>query len=223
MRIEILLLLALARGVSAQTIPLDPASLKTQNVTAERATWKGRAAIRLTDTGAQNLPDGARLAIVPGAEFQDGIVEIDVAGDTKPGLPPVFRGFTGLAFRVSADGGRYEAFYLRPKNGRSEDQEQRNHSAQYISTPEFPWQRLRAETPGRYETYTDLVPGEWTKMKIEVHGAKARLFVHGVEQPALIVNDLKHGNSKGGTALWVGPGTVAYFANLRLTKQDAEP
>lgn len=214
-----LLLIALARGAAAQTISLDPASLQIHHVTAERATWKGRAAIRVTDAGAQNLSDGARLAIVPGVEFQDGIVEADVAGDTKPDLPPVFRGFTGLAFRVSGDGARYEAFYLRPKNGRSEDQEQRNHSAQYISNPEFPWQRLRAETPGRYETYMDLVPGEWTNMKIEVHGAKARLFVHGVEQPALLVNDLKHGVSKGGIALWIGPGTIAYFANLRVTRQ----
>ena len=52
----------------------------------------------------------------------------------------------------------------------------------------------------------DLVPGEWTKVKIQVLGDKARLFVHGVEQPTLLVNDLKQGQSKGAIALWVGPG-----------------
>jgi hypothetical protein len=108
---------------------------------------------------------------------------------------------------MSSDGSRYQSFYLRTKNGRSDDQLQRNHSAQYISVPEFPWQRLRQETPGKYETYVDLVPGEWTKVRIEVDGEKARLFVNGSEQPSLIVNDFKHGPSKGAVALWIGPGT----------------
>ena len=96
---------------------------------------------------------------------------------------------------------------------------QRNHSAQYISHPEYPWQRLREETPGKYETYVDLVPGEWTKVKIEVKGDKARLYVNGAEQPVLLVNDLKHGKTSGNLALWIGPGVVAHFANLRVTGQ----
>jgi len=37
-------------------------------------------------------------------------------------------------------------------------------------------------------------------------------------QPVLIVNDVKSGPSgKGGVALWIGPGTVAYFRNLVVT------
>ena len=62
-------------------------------------------------------------------------------------------------------------------------------------------------------------PGEWTKAKIEVGGAKAQLYVHGAEQPTLIVNDLKHGVSKGEIALWVGPGTLAHFSNLKVTSR----
>jgi len=95
---------------------------------------------------------------------------------------------------------------------------QRNHSVQYICEPEFPWQRLRQETPGKYESYVDLIPGEWTPIKIEVRGDKARFYVHGSAQPTLIVNDLKHGHSKGSIALWIGPGTVAHFSNLRITR-----
>ena len=53
----------------------------------------------------------------------------------------------------------------------------RNHSVQYISFPEFPWYRLRKESPEKYETYADVVPGEWTKVRIEVKGNRARLFV----------------------------------------------
>ena len=55
-------------------------------------------------------------------------------------------------------------------------------------------------------------------MKIEVQGDRARLYVHGAAQPALLVNDLKLGASaKGAIALWIGPGTVGHFANLRVT------
>jgi hypothetical protein len=84
--------------------------------------------------------------------------------------------------------------------------------------PEYGWSRLRSETPGRYESYVDLVPGEWTKIKIEASGVKVRLYVNDSSQPVLVVNDLKHGDSEGAVALWIGLGTEAYFANLRLLK-----
>ena len=71
-----------------------------------------------------------------------------------------------------------------------------------------------------YESYADLVPGEWTPVRIEVNGNKARLFVNGTAQPALIVNDLKLGASASGpVGLWIGPGTVAHFANVRITEK----
>jgi hypothetical protein len=84
--------------------------------------------------------------------------------------------------------------------------------------PEYEWSRLRREAPGQYESYADLVPGEWTKIKIEVSGVTARLYVNDAPQPVLIVNDLKHGDSEGAVALWIGLGTEAYFANLRISK-----
>src|SRR5438128_889946 len=143
--------LACLAHAQTRTIPLDVASLKVNNVKAEQVTWKDRAAVRLSDTGAEDLSDGARYAIVSGTDFQDGVIEADITGDTLPEKStPLYRGFAGIAFRMAADG-KYEAFYLGPKNGRSEDQEQRNHSVQYISIPEFPWRRLRKETPSRYE------------------------------------------------------------------------
>src|SRR5579864_4355464 len=194
---------------AAIILPIDPSKLQLKHVRAESVTFKGQKAVRISDAAPTDAPDGERFAMVSGTDFQDGTIEVELTGDTLPGAPPEFRGFTGIAFRASADGSKYEAFYLRPKNGRAEDQLQRNHSAQYIANPDFPWQRLRQETPGQYETYVDLVPGDWTKVRIEVHGGKGRLYVHGAEQPTLVVNDLKHGASRGSVALWIGPGTVA--------------
>jgi hypothetical protein len=151
------------------------------------------------------------------ASFQDGMIEVILAGDTAPDAPPRLRGYVGIALRVTPDGSHFEYFYIRLKNGRPEDQLQWNHSTQYISIPGFPWEKLCSETQGKYESYVDLVPGQSTKFKIQVVGRSARLYVNGAEQPTLIVSNLKQPLSKGGIALWVGPGTVAHLADLKIT------
>ena len=205
--------------VKTTTIPLDsPSEMQARNVKAEQVTYKGRKALRVTDTAAATVQDGERLVVMSKTDFQDGVIEIELTGEPGANAGEGARGFVGVAFRVSPDAAKYEALYLRPTNGRADDQVRRNHSTQYISFPDFPWQRLRKEFPEKYESYVDLVPGEWTKMKIEVRGDKARLYVHGATQPTLVVNDLKHGQSQGQLALWIGPGTVAHFANLRVSK-----
>lgn len=223
------LLLPSLSGVSVvsqtptQTVLLDaPADLKLRNVKAEQVTFKSRKALRVTDAAPANVGDGDRLASLPKTAFQDGVIEIDLAGEVAPNAIEGARGFVGVAFRVASkppgEVAQFECFYLRPTNGRADDQVRRNHSAQYVSFPDFPWPRLRKEFPEKYESYVDLMPGEWTKVKIEVRGTQAKLFVHGAAQPSLLVNDLKLGESKGAIALWIGPGTLAHFANLRLTQ-----
>jgi hypothetical protein len=77
---------------------------------------------------------------------------------------------------------------------------------------------MRKEWPEKYESYVDLETGAWTHMRIVVSGTTARLFVHQVTQPALVVNDLKLGTSDGGVALWIGAGTEGYFANLQVSR-----
>jgi hypothetical protein len=202
-----------------QSFPLGSTDgLKLVNVKAEPVTFKGRKALRVVDAAPAGTGDEGRLAVLSKTEFQDGVIEVDLAGEPAQGAPEGARGFVGIAFRVAADESRFECIYLRPTNGRAEDQVRRNHSVQYISIPGFPWPRLRKEFPEKYETYVDLVPGEWTKVKIEIQGDKAKLYVHGAQQPTLVVNDLKQGQSKGAIALWVGTGTVAHFSNLRIQK-----
>jgi hypothetical protein len=123
----------------------------------------------------------------------------------------------GVAFRVAPKSLAYDCFYLRPENGRAEDQLRRNHSTQYISHPDFTWDRLRTEQPGVYESYVDLEPGAWTRVRIAVKAGEARLFVHGAEQPTLVVKDMKRPPTRGLVALWIGPGTEAFFRNLTIT------
>jgi len=216
---SLLVAAALLAPAYSQSIPLDStAGMKRIQVKAEPATFKGRKALRVADA-APGAADEGRLALLSGTAFRDGTIEVELAGEPGPAAMEGARGFTGIAFRVAADASRFECFYLRPTNGRADDQVRRNHSVQYISIPGFPWPKLRKEFPEKYESYVDLVPGEWTKVRIEVQGDKARLFVHGAVQPTLLVNDLKQGASAGAIGLWIGPGTVAHFADLRVTKK----
>lgn len=206
---------ALFAGQKSPGLALD--KLELHNVEAKPVTYLGRPAMRITDAAPEGLDDAGRFAVVPGTSFQDGTIEVNLTGNTAPNAPENQRGFVGVAFRTTPDRSHFECFYLRPKNGRSNDQLQRNHSAQYISMPGFGWQKLRMESPGRYESYVDLVPGQWTQVKIQVAGSRASLYVNGAAQPTLMVNDLKQPPVTGAVALWVGVGTIAHFSSLKVT------
>lgn len=196
---------------STRTFPLASlAELELHHVEADLVDYHGRRAVRLVEgEEASNA-----IAILSGSDFRDGVIETEIAGAPRKGAPQDMRGFVGIAFHVQPHGSQYECFYLRPTNGRADDQLRRNHSTQYISYPEFPWHRLREETPGVYESYTDLVPGVWTPIRIVVSGIRAQLYVNRAEQPCLIVNDLKLGETHGQIALWIGAGTEAYFSEV---------
>ncbi|PYO77918.1 MAG: hypothetical protein DMD63_09315 [Gemmatimonadetes bacterium] len=210
--------LALASLLSVAALaPLtaqSPDRLAGKNVSIAPANYKGRSAIQVI--AKPDAANGTSYALVKEASFRDGVIEVDVAGQPAAGAAAAARGFIGIAFRIQGDG-RYEYIYLRPTNGRADDQVRRNHSTQYSSFPDFDFARSRQEAPEKYESYVDLQPGVWTRYKIEVDGRKARLYVNGAEQPCLIVNDLKLDPQTGGVALWVGPGTEGYFANLKIT------
>ena len=182
--IRVFVLALVALPLAAQTVD----QLTGKNVSIAPANYKGRSAIQVIATaGAANATS---YALVKGKSFRDGTIEVDLAGQPAAGAGEGARGFIGIAFRIQSDG-KYEYIYLRPTNGRADDQVRRNHSTQYSSYPDFDFARSRQEAPGKYESYVDLQPGVWTKYKIEVEGGKARLYVNGAEQPSLIVNDMK--------------------------------
>ena len=190
--------------------------LELVNAKAESVTYRGHRAVRLVPLPGHETVDDAMLAILTGSDFKDGTIEVEVAGAPRPGARADMRGFIGIMFRVHSHGERGENFYLRPTNGRADDQLRRNHSVQYESDPDFPWYRLRKESPGVYESYVDLEAGAWTRMKIVVSGTKASLYVNDADQPCLIVNDLKLGEGHGQIALWAHDATDGYFSNLTV-------
>ena len=190
--------------------------LVAQGGDVKAVTYRGRRAVELTPAPGRMEADGDTVAIVTGPDFHDGTIEIEVAGAPRAGAPEDARGFIGIGFRVQDKGAKGEYFYLRPTNARCDDQLRRNHSTQYVSSPDYPWQRLRKESPGMYESYVDLEPGVWTRMKIVVAGTQAQLYVNGSQHPVLVVNDLKLGESHGQIALWAHSTTEAYFSRLTV-------
>ena len=202
-------------ALHAQKIPLtDPATLDLHGTTAQVTTWHDRPALNLTRKPGASTQ---QLAILRSHSFHNGTIEVDLAGALSKTADASDRGFIGIAFRVQSDPSHYECFYIRPTNGRAQDQLRRNHSTQYISMPDWPWFRLRKESPGVYESYADMVEGEWIHMKVVVHGTEAALYLANAAQPCLLVHDLKLGDTQGAIALWAEPTTSAYFANLSIS------
>ena len=194
--------------------------LETVNTKAEIVMYRGRRALHLAPAQHHETDRDSMIALVGDTDFKDGTIEAEVAGLPINVMDPTARGFVGVEFRAQEHGARAENIYLRPTNGRADDQLRRNHSVQYESLPEFRWYRLREEAPGVYESYVDLEAGTWTKMRIEVAGTKARLYVNGAAQPCLIVNDLKLGDARGQIGLWAFVATDAYFSNLKVTQTN---
>jgi hypothetical protein len=210
-------------AASAQTVDVtNTKNLVLGSADASITQYHGRRALKLVGHPAADGSLLDSIAALRGVEIKNGTIEADVAGTPTPGAPEGARGFIGIAFRVASPGGKpqYEYFYVRPTNGRADDQLRRNHSTQYASHPDFPWERLRKESPGVYESYADMETGEWTHLKIVVQGRDARLYVNNAAQPTLIVHDLKLGEASGGVALWIAASTEGYFSGLQVHKTD---
>jgi hypothetical protein len=161
--------------------------------------------------------DRGGLALLTGSDFQDGVIEADIALRSLAPAGVRFPGVVGVAFRVPADASKYELFYLRPGNSESPDQAQRNHTVQYVSDPDFGWYRLRREWPSIYESHAEIAFETWTKVRIEVAGRSAKLFLNGSAKPSLLVDGLKSETLRGAVGLWGYTGEEAYFSNVRIT------
>jgi hypothetical protein len=231
---EIILALTLAcSGLHAQASQVQSFTLSgtqdldARNVKVESTEYKGRKAVRITlpvppaSPGSPPAPaPSPRFTFLRGVDFADGTIEADVAAKVTMTLPeglPKPPGFIGIAFRSRSDANHYELFYIRPGNSGSSDQLQRNHSVQYVSMPDFDWFKLRKSWPAVYEAYADLEPEAWTRMKIEVAGRQAKLYVNSARRPVLVVDGIKGEDLTGGIGLWASGGQENYFSNVRIT------
>lgn len=189
----------------SRAIQLDPAKLKTFNRIASSLRDGARNGVRLSEA------PGDGVAYLEGIEFANGTIELDVRGKDAQQ-----QSFLGVAFHA-VDRATYDAVYFRPFNFRAEDPARRTRAVQYISHPTYPWQKLRAEHPGKYEQAVTPVPDPngWFHVRVVVASTKVSVFVEDAKEPSLIVSQLSE-RGKGLIGLWVGNNSGGDFANLRL-------
>jgi hypothetical protein len=194
-----LLCIVVAHGQTGQPLSVPPESSRWDlEGNAKPAEYQGRKCL-LIDGGAAVLKD---------FEMRDGVIDVDVA-------TPAVRGFFGLDIRIPADGSNYEEIYLRQHKSGQPD------AMQY--TPVLKtgrnWQLFNG--PG-FTGAVDIPKAEWFHLRLEVTGARAKLYVKDMEKPALVMDDLKSGIQKGQVALFTLTGE-AYFTNFSVRSTPDAP
>jgi hypothetical protein len=203
----------------AQTVKLEANNLVANQVYMSIEKLDDKEVLKVIKDSTLKAVDEPTFVKIKGVDFQDGTIEVKVLSRLLKTARASDRGFIGVAFRINENNTRFEAIYLRPTNGRAGDQIRRNHSIQYFSYPDFKFDRLRKESPEKYETYADMGLNEWITMRIEVKGKQANLFLNDNKQPSLVVNDLKlEENVSGALGLFVDVGTEGYFREMKVTK-----
>lgn len=153
------------------------------------------------------------LAWITGEEFSTGTIEVDLKGHD------VFQmSFLGIAFH-GVDSATHDLVYFRPFNFRAEDPVRKIHAVQYVSHPDYPWNRLRDEQNGIYEKAVTPAPaaGDWFHARIEVGATDVKVYVDHATTPSLVVKKLNN-RKTGRIGLW-NNGISGAFANLKITRQ----
>lgn len=154
--------------------------------------------------GKESISVKAGLIYTKSIEMLDGTFEVDINF-------PQQRSFPGFALRV-IDQYNFECFYLRPHQSGNPD------ATQY--TPVFNdqagWQLYHGDG---FSAATDLKPGVWHHIKIELHGLQAEFYVDTMEKPMMKVVELKREWEAGKIAL-IGGGANVHFANPTYTPKQ---
>ncbi len=179
------------KGDKGSTVPMSPANWETKDTTKKYEMYLGQPSMFLQ----------SGTALVKNSNFEDGVIEVDVA-------TPNPRAFAGIAFRAQS-GEELELVYLRLFKPAFSD------AVQYV--PRFhnvdAWQLYNAG----YTAEANFKKDSWTRLKIQIEGRSARVFVNNAEKPSLLIEDLKRDEGKGLVGLWGLNG--AYFANFSYTSR----
>ena len=158
-----------------------------------------------------NANQGDGLAVYQNLDFENGIIELDIKGKDI-----MQRSFVGIAFHVQNEE-TFNAIYFRPFNFKKP--ERSGHSVQYISHPEFTWQKLRSDFPEQFENKVNPVPNpdDWFHAKIVVNWPSVKVFVENSEESSLDVK-MKSTFKKGKVGFWAGNGSDGWYKNMVVTK-----
>jgi hypothetical protein len=180
--------LILSAQAYAQSVPFDSDKWQVKDPKGRKEEHLGRKSLYLT----------SGYAFLNDITFEDGVIEVDMAAPAQPS-------FVGVVFRFeNAD--EYELVYFRPHKSGLED------AVQY--TPVFNgagcWQLYSGKG---FTTAVDFPRNQWVHIRIEISGLGGRVYVNNSEKPTFIIEDLKHGYSRGSIGLW-GGANGGHFSNF---------
>jgi hypothetical protein len=229
---SIILLFSLcALATFGQKLKLKNQEFELRNVTGSIIKFQGKKVLKI-ERDLKAIPfdvnrieatvDEPHYARLSGLDdFENGTIEVKMYSQLQDPAPyPGIAGFIGVFFRVQENDSAFESIYLHPKAGRVNNQLYRNHAVQYISYPDAKFETLRKNYPaGSYEGSAPVALNEWIKMRIEVNGETAEMFINDMKYSSFIVDKMLGKNKKGYAGLYVDIGTIGYFKDLKVTKR----
>ena len=145
-------------------------------------------------------------AVRQDTEFRSGTIEFDVA-------PTDDAMFVGVIFRRASEDD-YETVYLRPGASGEWDAVQYMPVIKGGST----WQIYP-----EFNAQADVPRNEWTHVRLEVDGPRARIFVGDVVSPSLVVDRLRGEAGEGSVGFWATDGTERHAAAISNVEVMARP
>lgn len=168
--------------------------------------------IAVLDTVSYPAVSCQGLYWLTGAGFSEGTIEVDLRGKNI-----LLKSFLGIAFH-GVDSSTYDVVYFRPFNFRNPDTARHNWGVQYMSLPDFPFDKLRKEHPLEYEHAVNPVPfpDDWFHARIVVNRDSILVYVNHATDYCLNVPilSIRHNGKIG---IWADE-LPEDFANLSITE-----
>ena len=158
--------------------------------------------------GRESLLLKGGVASLADSEFTDGMIGFDIAFTAE-------RGFVGGVWRLQ-DAENYEEFYIRPHQSGNPDANQYSPVFNGLSG----WQLYHGEgfcTPTVYPF------DEWIHVEIVFAGKRAEVYIENMEEPALVIGELKRRVEPGRVGLSAGNFAPAHFSEFTFAALEEPP
>ncbi len=179
---------AFSRTGHSETVPFDSQRWEIKDGNGRVEDYLGRKSLFLR----------SGLALLKDATLEDGVIEVDIAAPNR-------LSFLGVVFRLESEGD-YEIVYFRAHKSDRPD------AVQY--TPSFnssaAWQIYSGEG---FTSPAHIRHDDWVHARIEISGLGARIYFDNMEEPVLVVDELKRGSGGGSLGLW-GFVNGGHFSNF---------
>lgn len=208
--IILVLLPCLLFGQRQQTLKLSnlyqKGKLKATNKNITIVSDGGEAYLKISEHKKEGI------VWLPINDFKNGTIEIEMRGKD------VFqRSFIGLAFH-GIDSTTYDAVYCRPFNFFAKDSVRRVHAVQYISHPDFTWEKLRNERNAVFEK--EIInppnPNHWFTMKLVIDSTTVKVYINNATMPSLTVEKLNN-RKTGKIGLFTADSSGGDFKTVQIT------